>query len=113
MGTSHMGSGIYMGESIMLRGCNARGILSRSMLKLGNTRRDGTSPPISTPLSFTGPGLGDRRLDLRKSNWHGGCSYPIEENDSMQKLNYLRSSLFWEMKIKIAILTFVTFAALC
>ena len=31
----------------------------------------------------------------------------------MQKLNYLRSPLFWEMKIKIAILTFVTFAALC
>jgi hypothetical protein len=26
---------------------------------------------------------------------------------------YLRSPLFWDMKIKIAILTFVTFAALC
>jgi len=32
----------------------------------------------------------------------------------MQKLTLqLRSPLFWEMKIKIAILTFVTFAALC
>jgi hypothetical protein len=28
-------------------------------------------------------------------------------------LTYLRSPLFWEMKIKIAILTFVTFAAMC
>jgi len=32
----------------------------------------------------------------------------------MQKLTlHLSNPLFWEMKIKIAILTFVTFAALC
>jgi hypothetical protein len=37
-----------------------------------------------------------------------------QEPIQMQKsLTYLRSPMFWEMKIKIAILTFVTFAALC
>jgi hypothetical protein len=28
-------------------------------------------------------------------------------------ITYLRRPLFWETKIKIAILTFVTFAAMC
>ena len=28
-------------------------------------------------------------------------------------ITYLRSPLFWEMKVKIAILTIATFAAMC
>ena len=32
---------------------------------------------------------------------------------TMAQLNYLRSPMFWNTKVRIAIMTLVTFAALC
>ena len=49
------------------------------------------------------------------AGWHGGCSRPAEEDGMVQAnlLHRLNYRLIWDKKLRIGVLAFITFAAMC